>query len=1210
MDPVCKNMQSYPYQKDQIHYCPHYYPGTEAVPTQMYVNPARPPISYGCWPWGSNYGYASPTVCHGCCNHTCIPTHYAWGSPYSHVPPRHCPGSYPSFPVQYVPPPCYAMGQPWYEYEKNVPMDHHCCGCPNHLSYQREQKNVGIEEEQPDRERRKNDSLVPFQFKNSPYPIVWLPPDYSNSKEQGNANNSGDSKDGSLDVKANGNGKTIEQQPAFWNGWYPLDLNNLVSSKQRGDVERNHKQDDGKGRFPFPLLWIPYKPEEKEREKHKVDDANTKPGLESEKGSGGEQKFYVNGENIGGQAASRSKDIPLKAVEKHEEKESSKNQEKERDASMKDGIDSGEKKLDNGEKKFPKDGAKRKSPSPPKSSKLPPVCLRVDPLPRRKTANGSSRSPSPPGDKQKPDLWSNEASNILNSSDNKKLDKILHNEFKEGKGTKTIEVVDGKTWQGNNIDVNMETPVNFPVKSKDDFLTNQTVEKPKEENISHECAETDAVMKGQSEDAGSAIGKKEELFRAEEVRADEAKESSKTKLSEEEAAVIIQSAYRGYDIRRWEPIKKLKQIAKVQEQIANVKHLIQAMESSSDIQGSSKQRNIIAETIMSLLLKLDTIQGLHPSIREARKSVVRELVSLQEKLDSLMNEKSGNSPEQESIMRCDEDALNKTEDVVLSQNGNETPSDLLEAHQNQVDGGSNYENSEISEANLNGEEAREKLEKEAAENEDEKSIKNEDEKSNEVPENDETSTAKEDHEDLARGQSSQLSILENSSVTVTDFAPTDCDKLGNELAENLQGEFGDIYAQESTNHGTVDADTSKARQGKQLEEGLIEAPFTSVLHNDAADKENKEHLEIHEVLDLPLSGVNVNSQAEETSPIDGPLKNCKLDDKFGTEEAVDLKTGDARFEPEECAVQQPQNIIADMFEPSEASVERELPTTEACNGKYATCNKLHEDSEVSHANNPSMLEEAPDTPPEKEMSSQLLQEGNLEQEINLINEPANTYEAADMVGVKEAAEDKSEFDRIDSGNCPAPQIQSKNDYGEVFEEREPQMMEACQGENEGLVDAPPEMEALSEQDQECSMEHPLPKENLEAQGFEDASGNEENAVRDGMDIMYDGAKDRSISQVDHTLSQVSLARDDLTESNRKLIEENERLREIMEKLIKSGQEQLTAISSLSGRVKDLERRLSKKKKLKMKQYRAPRSGSLCKATSDGSAEQRTLEVAM
>lgn len=54
--------------------------------------------------------------------------------------------------------------------------------------------------------------------------------------------------------------------------------------------------------------------------------------------------------------------------------------------------------------------------------------------------------------------------------------------------------------------------------------------------------------------------------------------------------------------------------------------------------------------------------------------------------------------------------------------------------------------------------------------------------------------------------------------------------------------------------------------------------------------------------------------------------------------------------------------------------------------------------------------------------------------------------------------------------------------------------------------------------------------------------------------------------------------------NRKLVEENEKLKEMMEKLIEEGKEHLTAISNLSGRVKDLEKKLSRKKKLKMRRY--------------------------
>lgn len=576
------NMQSYPHQ-DPLHYRPRCYSGMEP----------RPPMSYGCWPWGGNYGHAAPGVCHGCSNHAYMPSHNAWGSPYSHVPSYHCPGNYPYFPAQYMPPPPYnLMEHPRYECEKNVPMEHHCCGCPNH-----QQKNVRIEEEEPERERerRKNDSLVPLQIKNSPYPIVWLPPDY---KEHGKVLNAEGRKDASRDVKVREDEKPAEQQPPSLKGWLPVDLNNVLSLKKRGDGEENVHEDGGKQNFQFPLFWMPYKPDDMERESHKVKDVNLKPSLELEKGSDGEQKFHVNRGNVGDQTASRAKDIPVKEAEQLVGKESSIIQEKERDTSVRDGTDKGEKKIDNVDKVPPTEGSKRKPQSPPKSSKLPPVCLRVDPLPRKKSANGKSQSPSPPGDKQKLEVKSNEASKPCSLDNGERI--------KETKDTKTIAVVDGSASPEEFMNVIVGTPGKLLAKSKDDVPMKQAEAKPEEEQVAQKQAEDDAVVKGQSRDIVSATGENEEPLRADGMEVNAVNKCRE--LSEEKAAVIIQSAYRRFNVCRWKPIEKLKLIARVREQIADAKRLIQELELSSDIQGRTKQKNFIAETIMSLLLTLDTIQ--------------------------------------------------------------------------------------------------------------------------------------------------------------------------------------------------------------------------------------------------------------------------------------------------------------------------------------------------------------------------------------------------------------------------------------------------------------------------------------------------------------------------------------------------------------------------------------------------------------------------
>lgn len=83
-------------------------------------------------------------------------------------------------------------------------------------------------------------------------------------------------------------------------------------------------------------------------------------------------------------------------------------------------------------------------------------------------------------------------------------------------------------------------------------------------------------------------------------------------LSETVAATLIQAAYRGFQIRKWETRKKLKQMARIHDELAEIKKNIQDLECSCsallDQEKVTKQRMVISESIMSLLLSLDTIQ--------------------------------------------------------------------------------------------------------------------------------------------------------------------------------------------------------------------------------------------------------------------------------------------------------------------------------------------------------------------------------------------------------------------------------------------------------------------------------------------------------------------------------------------------------------------------------------------------------------------------
>ncbi|GAB4861652.1 Large proline-rich protein bag6 [Ancistrocladus abbreviatus] len=77
-------------------------------------------------------------------------------------------------------------------------------------------------------------------------------------------------------------------------------------------------------------------------------------------------------------------------------------------------------------------------------------------------------------------------------------------------------------------------------------------------------------------------------------------------------------------------------------------------------------------------------------------------------------------------------------------------------------------------------------------------------------------------------------------------------------------------------------------------------------------------------------------------------------------------------------------------------------------------------------------------------------------------------------------------------------------------------------------------------------------------------------------------------------------------NSRILLEENEKLREMLEKLIASGKEQQDVISSLSGKVEDLERKLSRRKTLKPRRPRVTTFRSVCNKPLSSSLQGRQM----
>ncbi|KAM7271994.1 hypothetical protein ACFE04_031208 [Oxalis oulophora] len=101
------------------------------------------------------------------------------------------------------------------------------------------------------------------------------------------------------------------------------------------------------------------------------------------------------------------------------------------------------------------------------------------------------------------------------------------------------------------------------------------------------------------------------------------------------AAIKIQSLYRAHAIR-----KLYKQISAANRDATQLQNLIQQQDTVDTIRSQEREKLRINEALMSLLLKLDSVPGYDPAVREARRKVSRRIVGLQEILDGIVEAKA------------------------------------------------------------------------------------------------------------------------------------------------------------------------------------------------------------------------------------------------------------------------------------------------------------------------------------------------------------------------------------------------------------------------------------------------------------------------------------------------------------------------------------------------------------------------------------------
>uniref|UniRef100_A0A2N9IWA5 BAG domain-containing protein n=1 Tax=Fagus sylvatica TaxID=28930 RepID=A0A2N9IWA5_FAGSY len=100
------------------------------------------------------------------------------------------------------------------------------------------------------------------------------------------------------------------------------------------------------------------------------------------------------------------------------------------------------------------------------------------------------------------------------------------------------------------------------------------------------------------------------------------------------SATKIQSTYRAHMIRTL-----YKKISAVSSEADQLQRLIQLQETVDAIRSNDREKLRMNEALMGLLLRLDSVPGVDPTVREARRKVSHRIVALQEILDAISETK-------------------------------------------------------------------------------------------------------------------------------------------------------------------------------------------------------------------------------------------------------------------------------------------------------------------------------------------------------------------------------------------------------------------------------------------------------------------------------------------------------------------------------------------------------------------------------------------
>ena len=501
-------------------------------------------------------------------------------------------------------------------------------------------------------------------------------------------------------------------------------------------------------------------------------------------------------------------------------------------------------------------------------------------------------------------------------------------------------------------------------------------------------------------------------------------------------------------------------------------------------------------------------QGLHPSLREIRKSLARELVTLQEKLDSITVKNPWQQPHEDT-----------KEPVEV------TPLNVHNGEHNQ-------------------EQQEEKMasEKDSSEGTSDGSLKE--------PfciTDDDGGSASRSHVDSASSETTKPTMLPNGLIN-EDRSPViaaDVSYSTSNLSDKMNSE-----CKSKSDSEVIDIPTGVDQLDKTtLEESPVGVKEDIVSDDSASEESERSDSVIHAMKELPVGVLNEDTTAYE---------------KTNTSESVPTEV---HSQNEVFIEELPVGVLDE-----DTATSEETNTSE---------NEVQAENEVFIEELPvGVLDEDTGTSEETSSSKGEVQAENEvfieELPVGLLDEDAEKYEA-----------EKSEYDTKDT-QLEQPRVEEKEDVRSSEESDGWVKIEFQKKDNELIADRP-----MDKDESGMRIDSKLPPSEIPHEKL--AQQETQVEVQDIVVGETTGTK-TEVSGVLHATKHDAELKGDM-----KLLEENEKLRKLMKELLEAGNEQLSVISNLTGRVKDLEKKLAKtkrNKKVKTKRHKPVTPNMSCSNSSE------------